>query len=145
MMTLRFQQTFRERAMEWALSCGMLGFGLILLQAGPVFDRPFFTPLARIMPQIPWGITLGSVGLLRFIALVINGSSPRGTPALRQLGCVVGMAAWSSLVWGSLSLDWVTPATSLYIMIFLMDALSLGFAAADGKGYSRGANGHGSS
>lgn len=140
MLIVRFRETFRERQMEWCLTGGAAGWGLILLQPAPVFTRPFYATLAQIAPEAAWGWGMFLVGLWGLVVLFINGSWHR-TPAWRQFASIARLAAWSGLLFGALAYERQVPGAALYAMIFVMEALALNNAAKDGKRISRPVDG----
>lgn len=142
MLVVRFRQTFRERQMEWALTTGATGWGAILVQNPQVFDRPFYAPLARMFDAPTWGWSIFLCGLLGLTVLFINGAWKR-TPVFRQIGSGVRMLAWAGLLFGSLSVEWQTPAAMIYAMILLMEVMALANATADGQRVKSGALAHG--
>lgn len=143
MLIVRFRQTFRERSTEWVLAGMLTGWGFIVAQSPDVFDRPFYAPLGRIAPPIVWGVSALLIGLMRLAVLFINGAWWR-TPFFRQIGCVFGLAVWSGLCMGALSVEWRSPGVGVYAGLFFLDALALSFAARDGANVSRSRGaGHG--
>lgn len=132
MLIVRFRQTFRERAMEWLVSAGLTGWGLIVIESPRLFDLPYFDALRQIMGQQAWGWLAFLIGTMRLVVLFINGAWRR-TPMFRQLGAIFGLLVWSCLLFGALSLNYHAPGASTYATLFLMDAVSLSFAAADGR------------
>lgn len=137
MLIVRFRQTFRERAMEWLVSAGLTGWGLIVIESPGLFARPYFAALAQIWPQWAWGWAAFMIGLMRLAVLFINGAWRR-TPMFRQIGCGFGLLVWSCLLFGALSVDYRAPGAATYATLFLMDAVSLSFAAADGRAMRNG-------
>lgn len=132
MLIVRFRDTFRERMPEWGTSVAQTIWGLIVLQPQPLFNRPFFAPLARIAPEEAWGWASFLIGLMSLVVLFINGAWWR-TPLFRQFGCGFRIALWGGLCWGALSVEWGSPAIAYLSLLFIMDTVSLSFAASDGR------------
>ena len=133
MLYVKFKDTFRERASEWALSLTILGYGLITFsEKGTFVGKPFFAPLLRLMDQEHWAWTLITIGLIRFIFLVVNGAW-RPSAHIRALGCAMGAMVWGSFFVSAFGLDYVTPTLCIYGMLVGLDLLSLWFAAGDAK------------
>lgn len=133
MLIVRFKETFRERAPEWALATGMLGWGLLALCSPGLFQvQEFFHPLLMMMAQDVWGVLALSVGILRLVFLVINGAW-RPSAHIRAIGCVLGSMLWGALFIAALSLGWLTPTAALYGILLGLDLLSLWFSAGDAK------------
>ncbi len=133
MLIIRFKETFRERAPEWALSAGMIGWGMLTLASPNLFsDKAFWAPLLAIASQSAWGIAVTTVGFIRLAFLVINGAW-RPSAHIRAIGCVFGVMLWGSLFISILSMEWVTPTSAIYGALIGLDLLSLWFAAGDAK------------
>jgi len=131
MLIVRFRETFRERMPEWGTSAAQTLWGFIVVQPEPLFNRPFFAPLARMASEAFWGWSALLVGMMSLTVLFINGAWWR-TPLLRQFGCGFRIALWSGLSVGALSVDWGSPAIAYLALLFVMDSVSLSFAASDG-------------
>lgn len=133
MILVRFKETFRERAPEWALSAGLLAWGLLALSAPGLFqEQVFFHPLLRIMSQDWWGAIALIIGSVRLVFLVINGAW-RPSAHIRAVGAFAGSMIWTVLLIAAFSLEWVTPTAALYSLLLSLDMLSLWFAAGDAK------------
>lgn len=143
MLIVRFRQTFRERSTEWVLSAMLALWGLFLFNSSPdLFNRPFYAPLAAVGVRGSWAAFATIIGSLRLVVLFINGAWRR-TPMLRQIGAGCGMVVWIMLMMGTLSIDWRTPAVATYLGLFVLDALSLSYAARDAALVSQRVAGHG--
>lgn len=133
MIVVRFKETFRDRAIEWALATGLLAWGALCITApGLFYNSEFFFPLLRIMEQAWWGFAAVTLGAARLISLVINGAW-RPTAHLRAIGCVFGSMLWGTLFTATLGLGWLTPTTAIYATVLGLDLLALWFAAGDAK------------
>lgn len=130
MILVRFARTFRERAPEWVLAFIEAGWGFTLLMPGDSFNRPFFRPLAAIAQEQTWGVIMFAMGIIRIAALYVNGSR-KETPRIRQIGSFLGMSLWSLLLWGAMSVDWLSPAIFVYSGLFALEAIMFSYSAAD--------------
>ena len=130
MILVRFRRTFRERTPEWMLAFVLWGWGGLLLLPGNSFDRPFFRPLAAIAPETTWGAITFVVGAIRIAALYVNGSRTE-TPRIRQVGSFMGMVVWSFLLWGALSVEWLSPAIATYAGFFALEYIMFSYSGAD--------------
>ena len=132
MLIVRFRETFRERMPEWGCAAAQTVWGLIVLQPEPLFNRPFFAPLARIASEEAWGWSAFLIGIMSLTVLLINGAWWR-TPVFRQIGCIFRIALWAGLAVGALSVEWGSPAIAYLALLFVMDTASLSFAAQDAQ------------
>lgn len=130
MILVRLQRSFAERRAEWVLSGISTGWGVILLQPGETFNRPFYGPMAAMAPENVWGWAMFLVGSLRLVALYINGARTE-TPRARQIGCMFSMFIWALITAGTLSVEWRTPAIMTYGGLFVLEALSFKAAGDD--------------
>lgn len=101
---LTARPTDGTRAVEYMLAWMMLGWGLVVgWWPGDVMVGPTFATLIGIMSEQSWANVAVTVGTLRLVALIVNGSWRR-TPLLRFVGAACGMLWWSllgALYWGS--------------------------------------------
>lgn len=84
------------------------------------------------MSQAEWGILATLIGLVRLLFLFINGRW-RPSAHIRALGAIFGCLTWGMLFMSTLSVDWVTPITSLYATLLGLDLLALWYCAGDAK------------
>lgn len=130
MILVRFARTFRERAPEWVLAFIQTGWGATMLMPGETFDRPFFKPLAALAAENTWGSVVFLTGVIRLMALYINGSRQE-TPSVRQACSMVGMLFWALLTMGAATLEWRTPAVFNYAGLFVLEAIMFQYAGRD--------------
>lgn len=83
----------QTRTLEMALATLMVCCGSLLLCPGDTFAAPIYALLKRWMSEEAGGGFLLLVGLLRWVALVINGRL-RATPLARVAGCMIGAGFW---------------------------------------------------
>jgi hypothetical protein len=125
---------FRDRAPEWILSCGLVLWGIMMSITPDLFTvSSFYQPLLAIMPQNTWATLTILIGVLRLLALTINGVW-RPTAHFRALGAVGGCIVWGSL----LSISVIdssarAPGISLLSMLLAFEFMALWWAAGDAK------------
>ena len=136
------RQHFRERQMEWALASMSTGWGAILMSSPQTLDRPFYAPLRRMFDAETWGWGMFLLGLLGLVVLFINGAWRR-TPLFRQISSSGRVLTWAALFFGTLSVEWQTPAAMIYAGILAMEIMALSNATADAVRVKAGASGHG--
>lgn len=132
-LVVKFRKQWRYRCMEWMLSAGLTGWGLIVLQPYDLFSRPYYAPFRNIAPEWAWGWSCFLVGLMRLMVLFINGSWPTGSPRLRFVGSCVGLAVWSLMMYGTTNRVPVLPGSATYAMVFIMEAIACSFIWQDIK------------
>ena len=130
MILVRFARTFRERAPEWVLAFIQTGWGATMLMPGETFNRPFFKPLAALAAENTWGSVVFLTGVIRLMALYINGSRQE-TPSVRQACSMGGMLFWALLTMGAATLEWRTPAVFNYAGLFVLEAIMFQYAGRD--------------
>lgn len=139
-MILARVPTFRrERAPEWVIASITLGWGLNALfdVVMPVAERhtmdsPFYQPLLSTgMGQTGWGLYAAAVGSIHLLALIVNGSRPRGSTIMRAVGAGASAFFWAGLVIGALFLPWRSGAIYTYGGLTLIDLFALFYAARE--------------
>lgn len=125
--------SFRERAPEWILAIGLLAWGIAIAANPTLFTTTTFEALLNIMPQENWAFVTIFIGILRLVALIINGAW-RPTAHFRALGAVGGVTIWASLFIISLiNVGDRAPGIATYGMLLTFDFLALWWAAGDAK------------
>lgn len=84
------------RPLEWLLAMCMVTWGVTLLRPDPYFDLPAYRVMSTVMRETSWGAGAVCFGMVRCLALAINGWWIR-TPLLRFAGCLVGGMCWLSI------------------------------------------------
>ena len=133
MISVRFKDTFRERLPEWISSFSLMGWGIILLSVSPLnWQQEYFNLLDNIATQETWGLVAVSLGLLRIIALAVNGLW-RPTAHLRALGALGGVIVWMTIFVSYFNLDWNPPSMAIKAGMVVTDLIALWYAAGDAK------------
>jgi hypothetical protein len=123
---------FRKRLLEWMTSFILVGIGLIMLVFPASFDRPNYQIFSD--HSILWLIACLGVGVLRMIALVINGSWNGGTPLLRLIGSISGMGIFGAFLGNLLQVSTVYSvpfSVATYLGLMLGELLSSFYTASD--------------
>lgn len=94
--------TMRTRTCEMLLATCMMSAGLTFALPGETTSLPHLMVMREWVEIFPgtefrFGVLIFLVGVVRWIALVINGHYHR-TPLARLVGCVVGSLFWVSVV-----------------------------------------------
>lgn len=136
MMLVRFNHKFTSRATEWLFALFLVGWFVVLLAFPSIFTAPNtaaqFATLNAAFGQIPVAFTCGTMGIVRLIALWINGRSA-GTPYIRM-----AMAFFSCFFWWNISLGLFlsgvpTTGWAIYPAILLFEMINVLRAASDAR------------
>jgi hypothetical protein len=133
MIIIAKKYSFRERCPEWILAIGLMVWGLMIATHPSLFSTSFYQPLVSVMSQASWATITILIGLIRLIALTINGVW-RPTAHLRAAGAVGGILIWSSLFIISVLNSYArAPGIGTYGMLLAFDFFALWWAAGDAK------------
>lgn len=84
---------FEGRILEWYVAAQLLVWGLVLLLPANTFaDGSSFIAFQIDENTLAW--LMLSLGVVRIVALVINGSLPEVTPLVRLGGAFLGAGVW---------------------------------------------------
>lgn len=83
------------RLFEWAMSSGMLMLSLEMIMWPMTINGSAFRWLVVIVPPGFVGVLMFFAGLMRIIALVINGRSHIYGPIARAFGAMIGALMWA--------------------------------------------------
>lgn len=100
----RIRDRFRSRVLEWEHSIIATLWGLIVLTNPSVFTGPGFVAFWGPVDgkSAIWGYLVFTVGMVRILALVVNGYMARPTAIVRVVSAVLGI-----LLFGALSLGFL--------------------------------------
>ncbi|MAQ09595.1 MAG: hypothetical protein CMQ11_07150 [Gammaproteobacteria bacterium] len=136
MMLVRFNHKFTSRATEWLFALFLVGWCVVLFAFPSMFTAPNtaaqFAMLNAAFGQVAVAFTCGIMGIIRLIALWINGRSA-GTPYIRM-----AMAFFSCFFWWNISLGLVlsgvpTTGWAIYPAILLFEMINVLRAASDAR------------
>lgn len=114
MIIVEMKKHFRERAIEWWAASLLAAWGAYVLWYPGLFAAlPPTNGLLRFAPQFMWGLVALGFGLLRLIALTVNGFWYR-TPMIRLVAAFLCVFVWFMIVVGSL----LSPFPSLGIILY---------------------------
>lgn len=132
-VTVRFGEHFRIRRSEWMLACCMVALGLAYLLSPGMFESPYFSTMAGIMPQKAWGTVVTSTGLMRLVMLWINGSW-HVSPYFRAAGAMIAAFLWLTLFVSFATSDGLVQSVGLWLTFFAFDCCAAYDAAGDARG-----------
>jgi hypothetical protein len=132
-ISMRFKNNFRERFPEWITSLCILFWGLLMLtQTQGQWDLGYFSVLENLATQKAWGTAAVIIGILRVIALGINGGW-RPTAHMRAIGAIMGIVLWSAIIMSYLTLPYTPLAIASKSAMLSLDMAALWYAAGDAK------------
>ena len=95
------------RFTEWLGAAPLIGIGFVLWDEYDVFGvSPTFAVMEQWASEATWANALLAAGLMRLIALIINGSFPqlfRHSPTMRFIASWIAMMAWAAVALGMFS------------------------------------------
>lgn len=128
-----------ERVAEWALAIVLVRFGLILLAPGSSFETsPAFRVMAEMAREETWGWACLTIGSIRFMALVVNGTFwdtwySRYSPHIRGFTAIASIFAWAQIVYGMASSGVNTTGLAVYPVLLVLDFWCVFHAFGDAK------------
>lgn len=128
--------TRRSRALDWFCAAMVMGWGVSLALPGNTLgSSPAYAPFLERFPEPVWAAILIAVGMLRFVALMINGHAPQGSPVLRGLAALLGVLIWTHFLYGfldvSIRMGVASAGIGINVVMLGADFFSMGRAAAD--------------
>jgi len=128
---------FPIRASEWVMASAMTSWGLIVLVVDRMFDQTFaWQMMAAMADENAWGAGAVAVGVLRLIALLLNGTfagswystySPHVRAAMSMASCFL----WLSISIGLLFSGSASTGMVIYPHLFFLDAVNYYRAMGD--------------
>lgn len=134
---VRMPHVFGPRWPEWLGAAALSGSGMGLLHPYPAFENPAFAAFT-FLPEWLWGVFLLSIGLLRFIALIVNGRRKRVTPWMRLTGACVSFFVFLGFSLGLLFSGVMSTWPGAWPVLALMEYVNIIRATQDARiGYGR--------
>lgn len=124
MLIIKLKEHFPARISEWFNGVILTSWGLYLLLHPDLFSSPAMRVITKGMnDMVPfgynaesvWGLVAFTAGLIRLVALFINGAWSR-TPALRMLTAAISAFVWTQVVIGLMTV----PNTGLAVYPWLV-------------------------
>jgi len=123
------RQRFRLRALEWQNACISIGFGVLILANPELFDAASFRGF--IGGPAVWGIGVVVMGLANIGALIINGTRPKPTAALRTISAVLQVFLFLMLTIGFLASGTGTTGIATYGILAVFGFFAAAWALLD--------------
>ncbi|SER62001.1 hypothetical protein SAMN05216548_13110 [Faunimonas pinastri] len=121
---------FRARVTEWALAGALFGWGYILKLPSPTFDQPSYGEMARFASEDTWGQVCFWVGLVRIVALIVNGSI-RPSYHLRAVLAFFSCFIWFQILIGLIKVGTVSTGIAMYAVVFALEVYNVICAFGD--------------
>jgi hypothetical protein len=131
------REHFPARVSEWIMTGAILGWYLVLSADPTTFDTSrSFEVLARYGDEASWALLCFVVGLVRLLALVVNGTFHqfRYAPHLRGVASFVACVFWGQIALGVIVAWWLGGSGTgvvAYLTFMVIEAWNLFRAWAD--------------
>jgi hypothetical protein len=103
-----------RRLFEWVVTLILLGIGITMVLPPPIYQQGLLKVFGSVgISEFAMGLVFIFIGVLRLVALVVNGASTDYGPRVRAI-----VAAVTAVIWAQL-------ATSLFIDALTGDRISL--------------------
>lgn len=123
---LRIKERFRDRAQEWQGAFIMIGWGLVTISFPDTFNSPAFNAAVFDLGPYWWGGGMVFAGIIRVVALCVNGYFSKATAWARVVSAVVGAAFFFALFAGlMLSGQHPPPGAAVYAVLAAFCILSV--------------------
>jgi hypothetical protein len=130
-MLISLHEHFPIRVTDWLVSAMLFSWGFALFAVDPhVWMLPTFSGLRFIASQGTWAAIATLLGVIRLVALFVNGAVRR-SPHLRGFCAFVSIFIWVQLSLGVLVSDYVGPGVAIFPWLALADVLNVYRAAKD--------------
>lgn len=130
---IRIKHRFGPRMMEWFLAAHMTLWGLFPAMNRELFLQDAFSGFLAVVGRheaIVGTIMIG-FGLLRFIALVINGARKDVTPHIRQISAGIGFLIWAGISYCYASSNVASTWLAVYPLFVVGELVNIHRAAHD--------------
>lgn len=130
-MILHFTQTFPSRVSEWTLASILASWGLMLLRPEVTFaTSPSYVGLERIAAEDTWGWFCLIAGVIRLMALTINGIW-KPTYHIRSALAFLSCFFWLQISLGFMASGNASTGLAVYPWLLMLDIYSTYRAARD--------------
>lgn len=133
---------FRARASEWTLAAMLVLWGCIVYAPGDTFTTPAWTVMQLMMSETTWGLFALGIGVIRLVALIMNGTfrttwygrlSPHVRAVMAGLSCFV----WSQITLGLLLGGTISTGLAIYPLLLALDFYNVMSASGEAGAMDR--------
>ena len=141
---VRIQHKFRQRLVEWAGAVQLMLLGWILMQPDDSFGASTsFIAMGELFNEDTWAVILLMIGIIRLIALIINGSMESVTPWFRAIGAVFGFSCFAVITYSMLASKFLlgapyTTGLAMYPVAASCEVAAMYLAFMDARIYRNG-------
>lgn len=135
MIILRFPSMthFRVRALEWQIAgISLMAAFLLLLPGYSTLDNPAFVSMRQWGGDNFWAAILGSVGIIRALALWRNGAW-YPSPWIRMITAAISASIWGIVCFNLLSDMKAYLMLAPFLVMVFSDIYSVGRASSDAR------------
>jgi len=105
-----------NRVFEWYAAVVMVGMGVMMFLPGNSLQSGQFRHFRlEVMNEFVVAFSVGGIGLMRCVALFLNGNWPHYGPILRIVGAMVGSVVWTLLALVLLANSYILAVPSIGI------------------------------
>ena len=126
---------FALRVPDWFSGSVILSFGLCLVHWPEMFVtfHAFYALLDEIGSAQTWGVVCVTIGVLRLIALTVNGTFPkfRWSPHIRFVMAMASAFVWFQITLALIVSHMATTGLAVYPHLFLFDLYNVFLAASE--------------
>lgn len=128
---------FPARASEWLLAGMLTAWGYILLRPDDLFGAErAYAQMKIIAPESIWGSVAVAIGVLRILALGVNGTFlhtwyGRFSPHVRSAMACLSCGVWTNISLGIYLTGVITTGIAIYPGLALLDAWNMVRASGD--------------
>ena len=122
---------FPARASEWGFAGLLIGLGYVFAGSPDLFDASrSYSGLARLADETVWGSACIAIGVVRLLALVINGTFAeswygRWSPHVRGVCAFLSCGIWFPLWAGFIAIDGAPIVKLFTFTVLLIDAYNI--------------------
>lgn len=124
--------SFRNRMPEWVLAAGLLLWGILVCMYPIALTTESSHIITAVVSPFGWGIIAIIAGLIRLIFLIINGAW-RPSAHIRAIGSIISASLCGAIVVSTITSVSLIIVTVPYVILLVLDLISLWFSAEDAK------------
>lgn len=129
----RIKSHLDTRFSEWAISLGLLTWGIIVFSQQTLFEgNSNFEVMSQIADEKMWGFSAILIGAIRLIFLFVNGTYQQ-SGHIRAVGAILSIIIWTFILASYAALPFIAPNLASLFLIITIDMYNLWHAAGDAR------------